>query len=136
MKKAIAFMLGSLFVLLGVLLVSTTSVQAIQNNHENHPTPTSRPTPTPRPCYDLGEKGRFSINHDEVVPCPTPTIDPCLEDGCPTITPTLEVTSTPIPQQGGWSPRPQGEQSTTNPPGDPTCTVQFKPPEGLVFGSH
>jgi hypothetical protein len=96
-------------------------------------TPTPQPTATPTP---RDERDRHCSKHlrwwasdhrchkgDEPTPTPTPG---CVED-CVTPTPT----PSPIvvgDNGGGWSPTPSGQNSTTNAPGAPSCTIPFPAP--------
>lgn len=97
------------------------------------PKPTVTPTPTLAPC---DEHGWWPWSEDEHCVSPTPSMTPTpsvsiTPTGTPSVTPTISQTS------GGssWSPTPDGQNSTTNAPGAPSCTVPFPAPI-LLGGSR
>jgi hypothetical protein len=70
---------------------------------------------------------------------PTPYIQPTNSEGAPTTQPNNDTgaasTPTPVvcgPNGCGWSPRPEGENSTTLPPGVSVCTLTFNGPTQLL----
>jgi len=85
-------------------------------------TPTATPTPGDENDRHCSEHLRWWANdhrcHKGDEPTPTPT-------GMPTPTPSPVVVAD---TGGGWSPTPSGQDSTTNAPGVPSCTIPFPAP--------
>jgi len=90
-------------------------------------------------CLVAGYFFYYSITHTyahsqqeklNVNTCTTPL--PITGIPIPSLTPIPVATpsslSTVMASGGGASPQPEGNNSTTNPPGNPTCTVSIEPP--------
>lgn len=128
-------------VLLGLLLVGFFVAPGIASAHSHR---NWQPTPTPTP-----------ISYDTPTKCVTPPVSPSpiiptppipsipVPSSAPTPTTTPIPTTTPVPtstpvstNSGGSSPTPQGQISTTQAPGSPSCTVSFASPNLFYFHAN